>query len=122
EGWDITIADTVADRASAGVHVLGATPVPLDGLDLRAVRMAMTADGEVVSEGTGADCLGHPIHALVWLANTLARLGQPLEAGDVVLTGALGPMVPVGGAREFEAVIGGLGSVRARFDDETGAS
>ncbi|MGW2509086.1 2-keto-4-pentenoate hydratase [Streptomyces scopuliridis] len=34
--WDITIVDTVADNASSGLFVLGGTPVPLTGLDLRA--------------------------------------------------------------------------------------
>jgi 2-keto-4-pentenoate hydratase len=75
----------------------------------------MTCEGEKVSEGCGADCLGHPVNAVVWLANTLAALGRPLEAGHVVLSGALGPMVSVGGPGQYEAVLGGLGSVRATF-------
>jgi 2-keto-4-pentenoate hydratase len=117
-GWDITIVDTVADNASCGLFVLGGTPVPLDRVDLRAVRMTLTKNGETVSQGTGADCLGSPLTAALWLASTLARLGDPLRAGDIVLTGALGPMAVATEGDEFAAHIDGLGTVTALFGTE----
>lgn len=113
--WDITIVDTIADNASCGLYVLGGTPVPLDRIDLRTVRMTLTKRGETVSRGTGADCLGSPLTAALWLASSLARLGDPLRAGDIVLTGALGPMAVAVEGDEFTASVEGLGTVSTAF-------
>ncbi|MFB7677141.1 2-keto-4-pentenoate hydratase [Kitasatospora purpeofusca] len=118
-GWDITIVDTVADNASCGLYVLGGTPVPLDRVDLRATTMTLTKNGERVSQGTGADCLGSPLTAALWLAATLAGLGDPLRAGDIVLTGALGPMVAAAEGDDFTADIAGLGTVTTTFASST---
>lgn len=116
--WDISLVDTVADNASCGLYVLGATPVPLTAVDLRTVPMTMARGGVTVSEGTGADCLGSPLEAAVWLASELAERGDPLRAGDLVLTGALGPMTPAAPGDVFETRIAGLGSVRVAFAAE----
>ena len=118
EGWDISIVDTVGDNASSGAYVLGAAPRSLrDVPDLRGCAMRLTCDGDEVATGTGAACLGHPINALTWLANAVAARGAPLRAGEVVLSGSLGALVPVRGAgATYEAVIDGLGSVRAVFE------
>lgn len=113
--WDINIIDTVADNASSGVVVLGNSPVPLAAIDTRLCGMVMERAGDQVSIGLGAACLGNPINAALWLARTLAAAGDPLRAGDVILTGALGPMVPANPTDVFTARISGLGSVRARF-------
>lgn len=118
--WDITIVDTVADNASSGLYVLGEPPSPLGEWDLRAVEMTLAdGDGEVVSSGTGAACLGDPVAALVWLARTARELDDPLRAGEVVLSGALGPMVPVTPGARFTATLTGLGTVRANFTTDT---
>ncbi|GAB3185468.1 2-keto-4-pentenoate hydratase [Micromonospora palomenae] len=120
-GWDISIVDTVADNASSGMFVLGTTPRRLADVDLRLCGMVLEHAGEPVSVGAGAACLGNPLHALEWLVRTMARAGDPLRAGDVVLSGALGPMVPVTPGAAYEARISGLGSVRTCFSKEARA-
>ncbi|MEV7230381.1 fumarylacetoacetate hydrolase family protein [Polymorphospora sp. NPDC051019] len=114
-GWDISIVDTVADNASSGLFVLGNQPRKLSDVDLRLAGMVLEHAGEPVSVGAGAACLGNPVHAVAWLAQTLAAAGSPLAAGDVVLSGALGPMVSVTAGAAYEARISGLGSVRVCF-------
>ncbi|MFD7869121.1 2-keto-4-pentenoate hydratase [Microbacterium sp. NPDC059771] len=113
-GWDIRLTDTIADNASSGAVVLGTTPRRLDGLDLTALGMALDRDGRPVSTGSGAACLGSPVIAVAWLAREVARRGQPLRAGEVILSGALGPMVDAT-AGVFRARLDGLGEVRADF-------
>jgi 2-keto-4-pentenoate hydratase len=113
--WDIRLADTIADNASSGLFVLGSRPVRLDAFDIAGCGMVMERRGEQVSVGAGAACLGNPLRAAIWLADTMARLGSPLQAGDIVMTGALGPMCAAQPGDVFEANIEGLGSVRAAF-------
>jgi len=108
--WKITFADTVADNGSSAFFVLGEEKRPLAGLDLYTCGMALEINGAVVSLGAGAACLGHPLNAAAWLARTLAAAGEGLKAGDVVLSGALGPMVGLKAGDEVRAVIGGLGA------------
>lgn len=114
--WNIKIADTIADNASSSAYVIGNTPKKLSELDLRLCGMVLTCRGEPVSVGAGAACLGNPINAVVWLARKMAALGTPLKEGDLLLSGALGPMAAVTPGDVFEARINGLGSVRAVFD------
>lgn len=109
--WKITFADTVADNGSSAFFVLGRERRSLQDLDLYTCGMVLEVDGSIASVGAGAACLGHPLDAAAWLARTLSRAGEPLRAGDVVLTGALGPMVAITPGQRVEAKIGGLGQV-----------
>ncbi len=108
--WKISFADTVADNGSSAFFVLGSVPKPLAGLDLWTCGMVLEINGAVVSLGAGAACLGHPLNAAAWLARTLATNGEALKAGDIILTGALGPMVGLNPGDVVRASIGGLGS------------
>jgi 2-keto-4-pentenoate hydratase len=114
-GWDITLVDTVADNASSGLFTLGQARHRPGELDLAACEMRLWRGDELVSEGSGAACLGHPAAAVAWLANTAREYGQPLRKGEIILSGALGPMIPVGPGDQFTAEISGLGRVSAVF-------
>ncbi|GAA1996839.1 2-keto-4-pentenoate hydratase [Microbacterium pumilum] len=111
--WDITIVDTIADNASSAQYVLGERRLTLDEFVPRDVSMTLHVNGTGASEGKGIACLGDPLNALLWVARTAAAIGQPLRAGEVVLSGALGPMVPLNSGDNISASIGPLGVVSA---------
>ncbi|WCL53339.1 2-keto-4-pentenoate hydratase [Gimibacter soli] len=114
--WKIGILDTIADNASSGLFVLGGHPKRLGDFDPVLCGMVMERGGDQVSLGAGAACLGNPLNAVKWLAEKMVEVGTPLQAGDVVLSGALGPMVAATAGDVFEVRINGLGSVRAIFE------
>ena len=139
-GWDIGIVDTIADNGSSGLFVLGDRRQELGRLDLAECAMTLRrvasggahgsgvgggsdgdggSGGEVVSTGTGASILGHPLAAVAWLAAAVRDHGRPLRAGEVVLSGSLGPMVPVAPGDAFVADITGVGQVSAIFAEGT---
>jgi 2-keto-4-pentenoate hydratase len=111
ENWDIRITDTIADNASASHFVLGDKQVKINDIDLVNCKMSMTQNGEIASEGSGKACMDNPLNAALWLAQVMAKNGTPLKAGELLLSGALGPMVPINKGDHFEANIEGLGSV-----------
>jgi 2-keto-4-pentenoate hydratase len=117
-GWDITFGDTVADNASSGLFVLGQRQLTLGEFEPVEVSMTLELDGAEVSTGSGAACLGDPLEALSWLARTARDLGDPLRAGQVVLSGALGPMVATPPGSVVTARLGRLGTVSATFSGE----
>ena len=113
--WKIRIQDTVADNASCGVFVLNEQGVDPRDVDLLACPMTMEKNGQVVATGNGAATMGSPLEAVAWLANVLGRLGVTLRAGEIVLSGALGAMVPVVAGDRLHASIGGIGTCSVSF-------
>jgi 2-keto-4-pentenoate hydratase len=109
--WNIKFLDTVADNASSGLYVLGGRPMPLTTIDVRSIPMTMSINGDVASTGSGAACLGHPLNAARWLANALSSRGVDLYEGDVIMTGALGPMKAIAPGDTVTADFGPLGNV-----------
>ncbi|MBC7202925.1 MAG: fumarylacetoacetate hydrolase family protein [Pusillimonas sp.] len=117
ENWDLTLADTIADNASSGLYVLGLDPCRLGVAELEHCAMDLRRNGRTLSAGRGAECLGHPLLAAHWLSRKMYQLGSPLKAGDVILSGALGPMIPIGKGDYLEVSISGLGSVRCSVEE-----
>jgi 2-keto-4-pentenoate hydratase len=112
--WRIKLADTVADLASNGAVALSGRHVSLDGLDPRLIGMVLTNRGELVDTGAGAAALGDPLAVVAWLANTLGQMGAGLDAGQLVMTGALHAAVPMQAGDVFRAEFDRLGSVSVR--------
>jgi 2-keto-4-pentenoate hydratase len=117
ENWKITFADTVADNGSSARFVLGKKRTPPTEIDLRTAGTILSKNGQITGTGAGAAVLGaNPFRAVAWLANTLAGAGLELNAGDVILPGALCGMVAVAAGDSVEADFGPLGTVSVRFN------
>jgi len=113
--WKITLADTIADNASSGGVVLGTRPIKVTEANLNTLGAVLYKNGRIEHSGAGAAVLGSPINSLVWLANTLGKLGTTLEAGSVILPGAITPMVAAKPGDTITADFNLLGTVTARF-------
>jgi 2-oxo-3-hexenedioate decarboxylase len=108
--YRFTLADLIADDASAGRYLVG-SPVPPDGLDLRLVGVILEHNGQVTATASGAAALGHPAAAVAWLTRSLAAVGEGLRAGQIVLSGGLTAGVPVGPGDVVVASVDRLGTV-----------
>ena len=109
-----TVCDTIADNAANAGLVLGRARHPPEA-ELRWVGAIVRRDGVVEETGLGAGVLDDPVTSVIWLAERLARYGQRIEAGQIVLSGSfIRPVECPPGAR-IEADFGSFGSVALRF-------
>ena len=113
--WQVEVADTIADNASAGKVVLGGRITPVSGLDLRLVGVLLQRNGVPIESAAGAAALGNPARCVQWLANELGSTGRGLRRGDIVLVGPLHRLVPVRPSDFHHADFAHLGSVTAQF-------
>lgn len=113
--WKIKLPDTIADNASSARLVLGSRLVPVQGLDLRLIGMVLEKNGEMVSSGAGAEVWGHPAASVAWLANKLAEFDIALEAGEIILSGAVTAAETAAAGDVFTLSFDGLGSLNLRF-------
>lgn len=114
--WKIRLVDTVADNGSSAKVVVGSKLSKIDGIDLRSLGMVFYKNGEMVATGSGAAALGHPAHAIAWLANKLHEFGITLKAGELILPGALSAAMNVQAGDVVSAQFGPLGSVSVTFE------
>lgn len=117
--WQFGIVDIIADNGANGAFVTGMTPRKLTDVDLGECSMTMYKNGSVATMGTAAGSVGHPLLGLKWLAEAAAVTDTPLRAGDIVLTGSLGAIIPAAPGDIFESHVTGLGSVRATFSQKS---
>lgn len=111
EGADVAVSAIVANIHNGGA-VLGPAVTDWQGIDLASSRGTMSVNGSQVGEGLGSDVMGHPIEALVWLANSLAERGESIWAGATVITGSIIPPVPLSSGDRATISIEGLGEAQ----------
>ncbi|MCG8616538.1 MAG: hypothetical protein MI802_10010 [Desulfobacterales bacterium] len=110
----IRSVDIIAANVSSRQFITGSS-VPPDAVDLDAVSVSLTLDGSVVGRGMGKDAMGGQWEAALWMVNTLIQQGRPPRADHLLITGALGRMLP-GNPGSYRADYGDLGIVEFKLD------
>lgn len=114
--WEIKLIDTVADNGSSAKVVIGEKQTLLQSVDLRTNSMVLFKNDELLATGAGAAALGHPAHAVAWLANKLHDYNIVLKKDELILPGALSGAVSVIAGDTIKADFGALGAVTVKFD------
>ncbi len=107
----------VADGGANIGFVRGEPHAGWAGLDLAVQEVTLFINGERLASGNGGMVMGHPLDALVWLANEFSRRGRGLNVGDVISTGSCTGLTPVRPGDTAVAEFGELGTVQARFSE-----
>ncbi|NLV74909.1 MAG: hypothetical protein GXY52_09570 [Chloroflexi bacterium] len=113
--WKCPYSDFFADNGFSARIVLGDKWLPVDALDLLGEEVVLSQDGKEIARGVGENALGHPAKAVAWLADRLAERGQSLQAGQLVMTGTLTPILPIEKGSRYQAVYSSLGTLDKRF-------
>lgn len=111
ENWNIKFEDTVADNGSSARAVIGGKPTSISNVDLSLIGMAVYRNGQLLDTAAGAAVMANPIHAVAWLANSIAKYDISLYAGEIVLSGALTAAVPVKSGDTFTVKFDRIGEV-----------
>jgi 2-oxo-hept-3-ene-1,7-dioate hydratase len=111
-----TIVDTIADNAANAGFVLGPRRHDPTAVDLRRVGAIVRRDGTVEETGLGAGVLDDPVSSVLWLARRLARYGQRIEPGHVILSGSFVRPIECTPGSRIEADFGPFGNVSVAFD------
>ncbi len=111
KGWKPTIAEAVADNSLHAGLILGATMLPVSGLNLQTEGVILTQNGRLVASACGIEALGNPLNVVTWLANKLAHVDHEIREGEIILTGSLTEYFFVSPGDFVEAVFSHLGSV-----------
>lgn len=113
--WKCPYPDFFADNGFSARVVLSGRWMAVGEIDLLAEPVVLTQDGQQLASGQGAMAMGHPANAVAWLAGKLADRGKALEAGQIVMTGTLTPILPISRGSTYVATFGTLGQVQKTF-------
>lgn len=91
-------AAVTAINVGARLGVMG-TPLPVERTAafadaLRDMVVVVRGDGAELDRGKGSDVLEHPLNAVVWLAQDLARAGRAMKPGDLISLGSFSKLMP----------------------------
>ena len=113
ENFQFKLPDVIADNTSSSRVFIGQTmrkPQEL-AMDLDLIGATLSINGKIKDLGAGAAVLGHPANAIAMLANMLARKGRKLQAGQLILSGAMTEAHRLQAGDIVSAKWDGLGSI-----------
>lgn len=110
------VIDTIADNAANAGIVLGDRHLDPVRTDMRWMGAIVGRDDVVEETGLGAGVLGDPVMGIVWLVHRMARYGQRLRRGDVVLSGSFIRPIETAPGVLIHADFGPYGEVSCRFE------
>ncbi|WP_226036061.1 2-keto-4-pentenoate hydratase [Aquibacillus saliphilus] len=113
--WKIKFEDTVADNGSSAGAIIGKDSKQLSEIDLPEVKMSLYKNDQSIDTAYGSAVMGNPVEAVAWLANEVGAYDISLDAGEVILAGALSKAIPIEDGDHFKAVFENLGTVSATF-------
>ena len=116
ESWAVGALRIAADNAIHGWWLRGEPVTAWQGHDLAVSAVSVTRNGELVTTGSGAAVLGHPLNVMAWLADELPRFGLQLRRGDIVTTGVATDVFEANTGDSCEADFGPFGRVTVAFD------
>ncbi|WP_462409783.1 2-keto-4-pentenoate hydratase [Neobacillus sp. Marseille-QA0830] len=117
ENFNFTLPDVIADNASTSRVVFGTTIKKPEPFELELVGATLSINGEIKELGAGAAVLGHPAHSVAMLANMLARKGEKVKKGDVILTGGITSAIRLKYGDVVSSKFDGLGEVSFTVTD-----
>jgi len=113
--WKCPYPDFFADNGFSARIVLEGSWHDVRDVDLLGESVVLSQDGVQIAEGRGEMAMGHPANAVSWLAGKLADRGKGLEAGQLVMTGTLTPILTIEADSTYEAAFSTLGTVTKAF-------
>lgn len=114
-GWPRSLFDAVADNLSSGFYVLGKAQQDVRSVDFAGMKMDLYRNDDKAVEGDASKCMGSPLRACLWLVREMAERGTPVQAGDVILSGSLGPMQKVEKGDRIRLELSGLSTLECSF-------
>ena len=124
DGDAVSLSHFIQPKIEAEIAFVLGSPLRGPGVTVLEARRAiagMAAAMEIVDSrfadvdtGAGAAALGDPVAVVAWLAKTLGEMGASLEAGQLIMTGALHAAVPMLAGDVYRAEFDRLGPVTIR--------
>lgn len=112
--FKFTSQDGIADNISASHIKLGNIKISPRDIDLAEVDVKINFNGTEIAIGKSSAVLDHPANAIIMLVKMLHREGKKLEAGQIVMTGAITAAYKLTAGDNVSATFGALGNLTLR--------